>query len=67
MDHMDQFALIISLRNMCCRTTVMWSVLKICRMLQELRIIFLLFHAKTYDTFRNTTTEGQHLKMKTLA
>ncbi len=25
------------------------------------------FHAKTYDTFRNTMTEGQHMKMKTLA
>ena len=36
-------ALIISLRDMCCRTTVIWSVLRICRMLQELRIIFLLF------------------------
>ena len=33
MDHMDQvlLALVSSFRDICCRTTVMWSVLKICR------------------------------------
>ncbi len=44
-EHMDQvlIALFISFRYMRRRTTVMWFVLRICRMLQELRIVFPLF------------------------